>query len=100
MRATSPRFSTPSASAGPRSSGMSIGGVIAQELYRQRPDLVAALVLCDTAAKIGTDESWDERIAAVERGGVESIADTVLERWFTADFRARRADELAGFAPC
>ena len=51
--------------------GMSIGGVIAQELARQRPELVAALVLCATAAKIGTDESWDERIAAVERGGIE-----------------------------
>ena len=51
--------------------GMSIGGVIAQELTRQRPELVAALVLCATAAKIGTDESWDERIAAVERGGIE-----------------------------
>jgi len=76
--------------------GMSIGGVIAQELYRQRPDLVAALVLCDTAAKIGTDESWDERIAAIERGGIESIADAVLERWFTAGFRDRRAAEYAG----
>ena len=76
--------------------GLSIGGMIAQELYRQRPELVAALVLCDTAAKIGTDESWDQRIAQVERGGIESIADAVLERWFTADFHSRRADELAG----
>jgi 3-oxoadipate enol-lactonase len=76
--------------------GMSIGGVIAQELYRQRPALVAALVLCDTAAKIGTDESWDERIAAVERGGIESIADAVLERWFTPEFRRERAAEFAG----
>jgi len=76
--------------------GMSIGGVIAQELYRQRPRLVAALVLCDTAAKIGTDESWDERIAAVERGGIESIADAVLERWFTPGFRASRSAEYAG----
>jgi 3-oxoadipate enol-lactonase len=39
--------------------GLSMGGLIAQELYRQRPQLVAALVLCDTAAKIGNDESWD-----------------------------------------
>jgi 3-oxoadipate enol-lactonase len=76
--------------------GLSIGGVIAQELYRQKPERVAALVLCDTAAKIGTDESWDQRIAEVERGGIESIAETVLERWFTADFHSRRADELAG----
>ena len=76
--------------------GMSIGGVIAQELYRQRPSLVAALVLCDTAAKIGTDESWDQRIAAVERGGIESIADAVLERWFTPAFRRERAAEFIG----
>jgi 3-oxoadipate enol-lactonase len=76
--------------------GLSIGGMIAQEFSRQRPDRVAALVLCDTAAKIGTDETWDQRIAQVERGGVESIADSVLERWFTADFRARRAAELSG----
>jgi 3-oxoadipate enol-lactonase len=76
--------------------GLSIGGMIAQEFYRQRPDRIAALVLCDTAAKIGTEESWDQRIAQVERGGVEEIADSVLERWFTADFRASRAAELAG----
>ena len=77
--------------------GLSIGGLIAQELYRQRPELFAALVLSDTAAKIGTDESWDARIADIERGGIEAIADSVLERWFTADFRARRSDELAGW---
>ena len=76
--------------------GISLGGVIAQELYRQRPELVAALVLCDTGAKVGTDESWDERIAAVERGGIESIAASVLERWFTPEFRRERVAEFAG----
>jgi 3-oxoadipate enol-lactonase len=76
--------------------GLSIGGVIAQEFYRQRPERVAALVLCDTAAKIGTDETWDQRIAEVERGGIESIADSVLERWFTAEFPASRPAEFAG----
>jgi len=77
--------------------GLSIGGVIAQELYRRRADLVHALILSDTAAKIGTDESWDARIAEVERGGIEAIADSILARWFTAGFRASRADELAGW---
>ena len=77
--------------------GISIGGVIAQELCRQRPELAAALVLCDTAAKVGTDHSWDERIAAVERGGVEAVAGPILERWFTVEFRAGRAAEFAGF---
>lgn len=76
--------------------GLSIGGVIAQQFYRQRPDRAAAFVLCDTAAKIGTDESWDQRIAQVERGGVEEVADSVLKGWFTADFRARRSAEFTG----
>ena len=77
--------------------GLSIGGLIAQALYRQRPDLVAALVLCGAAAKLGGEESWRERIDAIARGGIEAIADDVLRRWFTADFRARRRDELMGW---
>jgi 3-oxoadipate enol-lactonase len=77
--------------------GLSIGGLIAQELYRHRPELFAALVLSDTAAKIGDDASWDARIAAIEAGGVEAVADGVLPRWFTADFRSRRADDLTGW---
>jgi 3-oxoadipate enol-lactonase len=76
--------------------GLSIGGLIAQELYRQNPERVASLVLCDTAAKIGTDEVWDQRIDLVERGGIEALADAVMERWFTARFRAARSTELAG----
>ena len=77
--------------------GLSMGGLIAQELCRQRPQLFAALVLSDTAAKIGNDESWDARIAEIERGGIEAIADSILERWFTADFRVGRRDELIGW---
>jgi 3-oxoadipate enol-lactonase len=77
--------------------GLSIGGMIAQELYRLRPDLVAALVLCDTAHRIGTAESWGARIGAVETDGIEAIADGVMERWFSEDFRANRRDELAGW---
>ena len=76
--------------------GLSIGGLIAQEFYRQHPERVGALVLCDTAAKIGTDEVWDQRIAEVESGGIEALADAVLQRWCTAHFRAARSAELAG----
>ncbi len=67
--------------------GLSVGGIIAQGLAAERPDLVTALILCDTGAKIGNPELWDSRIAAVEEGGTEAIADAVMERWFTAAFR-------------
>jgi 3-oxoadipate enol-lactonase len=77
--------------------GLSIGGLIAQELYRLRPDLVVSLVLCDTAVKIGNEEMWANRIGEVETGGIEAIADGIMQRWFSADFRARRSVEFAGW---
>lgn len=68
--------------------GLSIGGLIAQEVADRRPDLVRALVLSNTAARIGTPDIWAARIAAVEVGGLGSIADAVMERWFAPEFRA------------
>jgi 3-oxoadipate enol-lactonase len=75
--------------------GLSIGGVVAQGLAAERPDLVRAAVLSNTAPKIGTEASWRERVAAVRAGGIEAIADGVLAKWFTRGFHAERADELA-----
>jgi len=77
--------------------GVSVGGMIAQRLAVRAPDRVEALVLCDTAAKIGTPEMWSERIGAVESTGIESIADRILERWFTAGFRQSRTEDYAGW---
>lgn len=68
--------------------GLSIGGMIAQGLAVKRLDQVRAMVLSNTAAKIGTKEMWEERITAVRTGGIEALADPVLERWFSAAFRA------------
>ncbi|TPJ19403.1 3-oxoadipate enol-lactonase [Mesorhizobium sp. B2-7-2] len=76
--------------------GLSVGGLIAQRLYTRHPKCVEVLILSDTAHKIGTAESWNTRIATVERDGIEAIADGVLQVWFTPDFHARRAAELAG----
>jgi 3-oxoadipate enol-lactonase len=75
--------------------GLSIGGVVAQGLAAERPDLLRAAVLSNTAAKIGTEASWGDRIATVRAGGIEAIADKVLELWFTRRFRVERPDELA-----
>ncbi|OHV90654.1 3-oxoadipate enol-lactonase [Mesorhizobium sp. ORS 3428] len=76
--------------------GLSVGGMVAQGLYARRPELVEALILSDTAHKIGTAESWNTRIATIERDGIEAIADGVLKTWFTPDFHSARAAELAG----
>lgn len=77
--------------------GLSIGGLIGQNLALRAPERLTALVLAETAAKIGTPESWAARIEAVETNGLASIADAVMERWFTARFRSDRPVDLAGW---
>jgi len=67
--------------------GLSIGGMIAQGLAVKRMDLVRAMVLSNTGAKIGQPAMWDDRIAAVKAGGIEALADSIMERWFSAPFR-------------
>lgn len=68
--------------------GLSIGGMIAQGLAVKRPDLIRAMVLSNTAAKIGTPEMWQGRLDVLARGGIEALADAVMERWFSKAFRA------------
>ncbi|WP_226779085.1 3-oxoadipate enol-lactonase [Oceaniglobus trochenteri] len=68
--------------------GLSIGGMIAQGLAVKRLDLVRGMVLSNTAARIGNAALWDDRIATVQRDGIEALADATMERWFSPAFRA------------
>jgi 3-oxoadipate enol-lactonase len=77
--------------------GLSVGGMIAQGFHARRPEGVEALILCDTAHKIGTTDSWNTRIATVESKGIQEIADGVLKVWFTPGFHATRSAELDGY---
>jgi 3-oxoadipate enol-lactonase len=77
--------------------GLSIGGLIAQELFRLRPELVKSLVLCDTAHRIGTQDSWNARLRAVEAGGIEAIADGIMGLWFSKDYHRTSPDAVAGW---
>jgi 3-oxoadipate enol-lactonase len=67
--------------------GLSMGGLVAQGLAVKRLDMVRAMVLSNTAAKIGTAAQWQERAAAVQKGGTRAIADAVMSRWFSRRFR-------------
>lgn len=75
--------------------GCSIGGLIAQAMAAGSPKRVRGLVLSNTAAKIGTREMWDARIAGVRSMGLDGIADSVMERWFSERFRG--TSEVAGW---
>ena len=77
--------------------GLSVGGLIAQGLYHARSDLAKALILCDTAAKIGNAEMWNDRIAIAREGGLAALVDANMQRWFSPAFHADRATELHGY---
>ncbi len=74
--------------------GLSIGGQTAINLAADRPDIVRSAVLSNTAVKLGNPEMWQSRIDAVLTDGIESIADSVMEKWFSTRFRDRRPDEV------
>ena len=76
--------------------GLSLGGQIALELAAATPERVDRLVLCATGVRIGSEALWSERIEAVERAGIEPIAEGVLARWTTPEFAARAPAEHAG----
>ena len=72
--------------------GLSMGGMVAQDLAIQRPDLVRALVLAHTTAAYppAGRAAWAQRIAAVQAGGMAAVADGVVSRYLTLDFIQRR----------
>jgi 3-oxoadipate enol-lactonase len=73
--------------------GLSIGGLVGMWLGSEAPERVERLVLCCTASRFDP-EMYDARARNVRAAGVGSIADTVLERWFTPEFRAARPETV------
>jgi 3-oxoadipate enol-lactonase len=69
--------------------GLSVGGLIGQWLGINASTRFKSLTLCNTAARIGTIDGWNTRIAAIRDGGLAPIADGVVSRWFTEDFAKR-----------
>ena len=68
--------------------GLSIGGLIGQALALRHPDLLKALVISNSAAKIGTDQMWNDRVNAIREFGLQVVAAPTMERWFSPAFRA------------
>ena len=75
--------------------GLSIGGMTGMWLAANVPERLKKLVLCNTAPKIGNADGWNARIKAVREGGTKAVSESVIDRWFTADFRAKSPDIVA-----
>jgi 3-oxoadipate enol-lactonase len=74
--------------------GLSMGGMTGMWLGVYRATRVERLVLCNTAARIGSPEIWNARIEAVRQGGMAAIADIVIQRWFTPRFIAHAPESI------
>jgi 3-oxoadipate enol-lactonase len=81
--------------------GVSIGGMAAMWAASHAPERVAALVVCSSAAAIGSPAFWKERAETVRAGGLGSIDELVLGRWLTpaAPGRAAALDMLHATDP-
>ncbi len=75
--------------------GLSMGGMIGMWLAVNAPERLNKLVLCNTAARIGTSESWNARIEGIRKNGMKSVASAVVERWFTPAFRQKAPATIA-----
>ena len=65
--------------------GISMGGMIGQQLAIERSDRLHSLVLSSTAAVMGEEVQpiWEDRIERAQRRGMEALVTETLARWFT-----------------
>jgi 3-oxoadipate enol-lactonase len=75
--------------------GLSIGGMTGMWLGVNAPQRLHKLVLSNTSPQIGTPQNWNARIKAVHEHGTKSVAEAVVERWFTPTFRANNPEIVA-----
>ncbi|MGW0163521.1 3-oxoadipate enol-lactonase [Mycobacterium sp. NPDC003323] len=72
--------------------GLSLGGMVGLELATRIPERLTHLVLCCTSARITGTEIWRQRIGTVTERGIGSIAEAVVDRWFTPDWAHEHPD--------
>ncbi|MFF2172367.1 bifunctional 3-oxoadipate enol-lactonase/4-carboxymuconolactone decarboxylase PcaDC [[Kitasatospora] papulosa] len=68
--------------------GCSIGGAVGADLALRHPHRVAALALVAASPRFGTADEFRQRGVIVRSNGLEPIARTSPERWFTPGFAA------------
>jgi len=74
--------------------GLSMGGMIGQILGARSPERLISLVLSSTSAHMPPAHLWNERIEAVRKGGMESVADATIDRWFTGKGRKEMPERV------
>jgi 3-oxoadipate enol-lactonase len=77
--------------------GISMGGITALWLGVYAATRVRSLVVANTAARIGSIQSWTDRVALVRSEGMAGVAAQAMPKWFTPAFRERDPETVDAF---
>jgi 3-oxoadipate enol-lactonase len=69
--------------------GLSLGGMVTLWVAARHPGRVRRAAFANTAARIGTTQGWEERIALVQADGMQAVREMVVARFLSAPFRSR-----------
>jgi 3-oxoadipate enol-lactonase len=77
--------------------GLSMGGMVGQEMALRHPSLVSALVIANATSAYpeAGQQLWQQRIETIRSQGLAAIADTVMGRYFHDAFRAQHEATVA-----
>lgn len=75
--------------------GLSLGGMVGQWMALNAPARLNRLVIANSTAHAGPPRLWEGRIKHIRRAGTASVADAVIESWFTPEFRAAHPKKVA-----
>lgn len=74
--------------------GLSLGGMVGQELGARHGRRLHTLILCSTSAYMPQREIWEERILSVAENGMGVVIDGTIDRWFTRADQERLPSEV------
>ena len=74
--------------------GLSIGGMIGQQLGARYPERVYSLSLCNSASEMPPRSLWEERFEIARTQGIAGLVEGTIKRWFTAPFIERAPKDI------
>ena len=79
--------------------GLSLGGMTGLGLALHHADRFGKIICCDARADNPPAfiKSWDDRMAAIDAGGLQAIVHATMERWFVEEWRKAHPQALQDF---